>query len=77
MAYLNLNIPETQLTKATDLAKALKINRSVFVRDAIQYYIQKTERELLAEQFKRASEKCRDESLSVCREFENADKIPE
>ncbi len=29
-----------------------------------------SQRELLAEQFKRASQKCRQENLHVCREFE-------
>jgi metal-responsive CopG/Arc/MetJ family transcriptional regulator len=76
MAYVNLNIPEQLLTKATNLAKAFKVNRSVYLRNAIDDYVKKTERELLARQLKSASGKCRDESLAVCREFENIDEVP-
>ena len=77
MPHVNLNIPENQLIKATMLANTLKLNRSAFLRDAINDYIFKIERELLAERFKKASQKCRDESLAVCQEFENVDQIPE
>ena len=77
MSYVNLNIPHEQLLKVTRLAEKLKLNRSAYIRKAINHYIRKTERELLAEQFKHASEKCRDESIVVCREFENVDNIPE
>lgn len=76
MPYINLNIPDHLLTKATELAKAFNVNRSVYLRKAIDEYVKKTERELLARRVKRASEKCREESLAVCREFENIDKIP-
>lgn len=77
MAQVNLNIPEEKLKKVTELAKQLNLNRSAYLRQAIDYYMQKTERELLAKQFSEASKKCRDESLSVCREFENIDHVPE
>lgn len=77
MAFVNLNLPEDQLKKATHFAEKLKLNRSAYLRKAIHYYLEKTERELLAEKFKQASEKCREESIAVCREFENIDEIPE
>ena len=77
MSYVNLNMPDDQLARVTRLANKLKLNRSAYIREAINYYIDKTERELLAEQFKHASEKCRVESLAACREFENVDNIPE
>ena len=77
MAYINLNIPDKQIKELDTLAKKLKTNRSAYIRKAIDYYLRKTEREFLVEQFKQASEKCREESLMVCREFENIDKIPE
>ncbi len=75
MPYVNLNLPEDQLFKATELSKRLQLNRSAYFRAAIEYYILKTERELLAEQIKQASEKCRDESIAVCQEFESFDQI--
>lgn len=77
MPNVNLNIPEEQFVKLNRLVQKLKLNRSVYIREAINHYLKKTERELLAEQFKKASHRCRDESLSVCREFENVDKVPE
>ena len=77
MSYINLNIPEHLLRKATNLAKAFKVNRSVYLRNAIDDYVKRTERELLAKQLKSASAKCRDESLAVCQEFENIDQVPE
>ncbi len=70
MPYVNLNLPEEMLEKATKYAKELHLKRSAFLRKAIDRYLVQTERELLAEQFRKASEKCRDESLAVCREFE-------
>ncbi len=77
MPYINLNITQEQLSKATHIARQLRVNRSAYLREAIDHYIGKTERELLAEQFKKASEKCREESLRVCHEFENIDEIAE
>ena len=77
MPYININIPAEQLSKLDSIRKKLNKNRSVYIREAINYYIVKTEREFLAEQFNIASKKCRDESISVCNEFENIDLISE
>jgi len=70
MPYVNLNLPDEMLEKATKYAKKLHLKRSAFLRKAIDRHIAQTERELLADQFRKASEKCRDESLAICREFE-------
>ncbi len=77
MPNINLNLPEEQLAKATRIATMLSLNRSAYLRKAIDYYIQKTEREILAKKFKEASTRCRDESLRICKEFESIDHIPE
>ncbi|MDZ7291533.1 MAG: hypothetical protein ONB44_23185 [candidate division KSB1 bacterium] len=77
MPYVNLNISEDQLLKATKIASLLGLNRSAYFRKAIEHYNKRIERELLAQQFKMASEKCREESLSVCKEFDRIDNIPE
>jgi len=77
MPYINLNLPEEQVAQATSLASSLGINRSVYIRRAIDNYNRQVEREILAEKFRNASEKCRAESLRVCREFERIDRIPE
>ena len=77
MPNINLSLPEEQFIKATQIAAVLSINRSAYLRQAIDYYIAKTEREILAQKFKEASIKCRDESLRMCKEFEVIDPIPE
>jgi hypothetical protein len=77
MPYVNLNISEEQLTTATVMATKLRLNRSEYLRRAIDHYNRIKERELLAQKFKEASEKCRDESLRVCQEFDNIDHVPQ
>lgn len=77
MPNINLSLPEEQLVKATKIAAMLSLNRSAYLRQAIDYYIAKTERKILAQKFKEASIKCRDESLRVCKEFEAMDHIPD
>lgn len=77
MPYVNLNLPEDQVAQATNLAASLGINRSVYIRRAIDHYNKQMEREILAQKFKHASEKCRTESLRVCLEFERTDHVPE
>ena len=77
MPYINLNLPEQQVAQATNLASLLGINRSAYIRRAIDNYNKQVEREILAEKFKNASEKCRGESLRVCQEFERIDHVPE
>ena len=77
MPNVNLNISEEQFVKLNHLVQKLKLNRSAYIREAINHYLKKTELELLAEQFKKASRKCRDDSINVCREFENIYYIPE
>lgn len=47
-----------------------KKNRTVSTREPIEL---KTKQELLVDQFKTASEKCRVTSISVCNEFEKID----
>jgi predicted DNA-binding protein len=77
MPHINLSLPTEQLTKATQMASTLGLNRSSYLRRAIEAYNEKIEREILAQKFKEASERCRDESLRVCREFDSIDNIPE
>jgi hypothetical protein len=77
MPNINLSLSTKQVTKATQIASTLGINRSVYIRRAIDAYNEKIEREILTQKFKEASEKCRDESLRICQEFESIDNIPE
>lgn len=70
MAQINLKLDEGQVERTTRLARQLCMKRAAYIRKALDYFNEKTERELLAEQFQRASAKCRRESLKVCREFE-------
>jgi len=73
MPYINLQLSETQIARTTLLAKQLNISRTTYIRQAIEFFNQQTERRLLQEQFREASRQCREESLNVCREFEVAD----
>ena len=77
MPNINLNLSAEQLGKATRIASTIGLKRSAYLRRAIDAYNEEIEREILAQQFKEASEKCRDESLRVCREFESVDHVPE
>lgn len=77
MAQINLKLDDEQVERTTRLAKQLSMKRAAYIRKAIGYFNEKTERELLAEQFKLASAKCRRESLKVCREFEQIAELPE
>ena len=74
MPYVNINLEDTLAAKTLELAHKLKINRSAYMRKALDEYNAKVERELLAEQFRLASLRCREESLRVCQEFEVLDE---
>jgi hypothetical protein len=70
MPSIHLKLEEHQDNKIRMFAKKLNLNRSMYIRRAVDEFNTRIERELLAEQFKIASQKCRQESLLVCREFE-------
>jgi len=67
---IHLKLASQQDAKTRELASKLNLNRSAYIRRAVDEYNARIEKELLAEQFRNASEKCRAESLKVCREFE-------
>ncbi|MDZ7407108.1 MAG: hypothetical protein ONB41_23890, partial [candidate division KSB1 bacterium] len=77
MPYVNLKLSEKQASMAKMLAMQLRLNRSEYLRRAIDHYNKIKERELLAQQFKNASLKCREESLRVNKEFDLIDQVPE
>ncbi len=77
MAYVNLNLSDELIGKLNELSQKLRKTRSAYIREALAFYVKKTERELLSAQFKKASEKCREESLTVCQEFERVENILE
>jgi len=65
MAYVNLNLSDELIGKLNEISQKLRKTRSAYIREALAFYVKKTERELLSAQFKKASEKCREESLAV------------
>ena len=67
---IHLQLEDRQDAKIRELARKLHLNRSAYIRRAVNEFNGRIERELLAEQFKAASEKCGQESVLVCREFE-------
>ncbi|NCO33865.1 MAG: hypothetical protein AUJ92_03300 [Armatimonadetes bacterium CG2_30_59_28] len=73
MPYVNLQLPDGQLTRTDELARELGQNRSSYIRQAIERYNEQTARQLLSNRYKRASQACRQDSLRTCREFEVAD----
>ena len=77
MAQINLKLDDELVERTTRLARQLCLKRAAYIRQALDYFNEKTERELLTEQFKRASVKCRRESLKVCREFERIAEVPD
>ena len=76
MPSIHLQLESQQDTKTRELAMKLNMNRSAYIRQAVDEYNARVERKLLAEQFKNASQKCRQESLRVCREFEALEDEP-
>lgn len=76
MSSIHLKLDPGQDIKTRELARKLRLNRSAYIRRALDEFNARVERELLAKQFRAASEKCRDESLQVCREFEVLDDTP-
>jgi hypothetical protein len=73
MPHINLQIPEDLLAEATRLARARGMRRTAYVREAITRLNESTRRELVAEQLRISSQRCRGESEQVCREMEAAD----
>ena len=70
MPSIHLQLADHQDTKTRELARKLNLNRSAYIRRAVDRYNEQMERELLAERFRKASEMCRQESLMVCHEFQ-------
>ena len=70
MPSIHLQLAQQLDTKTRELAKKLNLNRSAYIRNALDEYNSRMERELLASQFEKASLKCREESMQVCGEFE-------
>jgi len=75
MLSIHIQLEESQYEKTRSLAKKLNIHRSTYIRRALDSFNLQIERRLLAEQFRKASKKCRDESIQVCREFESLEAI--
>jgi hypothetical protein len=71
MPSIHLQLGEQLEAKTREMARRLRLNRSAYIRRAVDQFNAQVERELLAEQFRSASEKCRKESLAVCHEFES------
>ena len=57
MPSIHLNMDDRQDTKIRELARKLRLNRSAYIRRAVDELNTRVERQLLAEQFKAASEK--------------------
>ena len=76
MRSVHLQMEDQQDAKIRELARKLSLNRSAYIRRAVDEFNTRIERELLAEQFRSASAKCRQGSLQVCREFEPLQDIP-
>lgn len=67
MPSIHIQLDESQDAKTRSLAKKLNMNRTNYIRHALDLFNAQMERKLLRE----ASEKCRDDSIQVCREFES------
>ena len=77
MPAIHLQLEARQEAKTRELAHRLNLNRSAYIRKAVDAFNAQVERQLLAEQFKIASHTCRAESLRVCGEFEAFEDDPE
>ncbi|MBI3921129.1 MAG: hypothetical protein HY318_06905 [Armatimonadetes bacterium] len=73
MAYVNLQISEQQLQRTSELARRAGLQRTEYIRRALDHFNRENERKLLSEQFAQSSAACRRSSLQTCREFEVAD----
>jgi predicted DNA-binding protein len=77
MPSIHLQLEPDQDARTRELARQLALTRSAYVRRAVEEFNARMERQLLADQMKQASRRCRQESLQVCREFEALVDLPE
>lgn len=74
MKTLSLKLDEHIFEETEKIAKDINIPRNRYINEALAYYNQLHRRELLAEQLKKESLLCRDESMRVLKEFEDIDE---
>jgi predicted transcriptional regulator len=74
MKTLSLKLEEHIIEETEQITKDINISRNRYINEALAYYNNIRKRELLAEQLKRESLLCRDESLRVLKEFEAIDE---
>lgn len=76
MPSIHLQLEPEQDARTRALARHLELSRSAYIRRAVDEFNARIERQLLADRFRTASQRCRAESLQVCREFEALDDLP-
>ncbi len=77
MEAISLKLPPDLLDASRRCARALRVSRAAYIRNAIQRLNRDTERRLCAERLMAASKKVRRESMRVNAEFAAIETEPD
>ncbi len=77
MEAISLKLPEDLLSASRRCARALRVSRAAYIRQAIENLNRATEAQLRAERLVAASRKVRTESMKVNAEFAAIETDPE
>ena len=73
MKSLSLKLDEKVFDDTEEITKELKIARNRYINDALELYNKFNQRLLLEKQIKKEIEECRESSMEVMRDWEDAD----
>ena len=73
MKSLSLKLDEKVFDDTEEITKELKIARNRYINDALELYNKFNQRILLEKQIKKEIEACRESSMEVMRDWEDAD----
>lgn len=74
MKAVPLKLEDALYQEVEELSKALQTPRNRYINKAVEHYNRMVKRELLAKQLAEESLSCREESMRVLSEFEQADE---
>ena len=73
MKSLSLKLDEKVFDDTEEITKELKIARNRYINDALELYNKFNQRLLLEKQIKQEIDECRESSMEVMRDWEDAD----
>ena len=77
MSAVSLKLPEELLERSGECARALRLSRAEYIRQAIERMNRETRAQLRAERLAEVSRRVRDESMRVNAEFAAIEQDPD